>query len=1578
MTEIKGQYLYNLKTGQTIGRNKDDVKTSEDKNQYSVNGVKHNWETYQLLNDISNVIDYDYGTVEDLRLSQIVQLFAQGDMTVDELQIGLKSKKIADINITENDGTTTVTFTYEGKKYTLKCSTDAAKSQIDDVKDDATKNVTIEGGTTTPTTPDSRALSQDEFEAKKNNSRYYGYDGEKKDVSINNTVDIIYPASNQPDMVYGASLPMLDQEPCAYEIDKSDVYRDETDWAASYSYLADITTAILDKLGVKYENRYDSTLVIFDLSKEQKEYVNSHPGDFYGIKFNLDDTGLYLGSYYDLYCYSKMGVSAEETYWSQVDKFSKSLQQTQGANMMTTPECNGDTVTFTDDSIEMIKEMLMKGRGCDNEHHAYNKNEYGFVQMLGLNQNSSEEEIRQKIADFCYKAGSTDGKTILVEDYYNALAEAKVGISGGSLSNLDLEIPLTYDEISRNINNALYLKIEECERLGIDISDLGLTKPSHLIKVNASEAFNETGLMNGGVDDERYSNKYYNDDVTKPEDPWIDVPEDYKSADGDTSGVGYFVCQLKEKYPDIYAKFADIFPEYGNGHGQSRTISVCITNTRYSDNQEFRQLLMNAAGVSQSDIDNIMMMNSEAQKINEKVATALGGVVDGPYVASDIEFDVIDLMNYLLGKNDTGTNYFYASGIVNHTAVTDNKTKTSGIDTNKSVYMMKPEAYAKDYLEQLKEKYPDIYEEYKDTLTALTSDEYFLKTGNIDISFGNSDNELTNVLMKVLNVSKQDLYDASNTSTDTYFVSKEVLYKINDKFQNILGATPQGSDYASKVTISFVKLMNYLLGENGTGTNYFYSSGKLEDSESYSRPTGSGISVDRLGKNTNAQIKAYTQDYMEQLKTKYPEIYAQYKDTLESLAQENIDNSGNGIIIDNKLHGDLLEVIAKVAGVSVKDFDSSSNFDDLWRALKQMGCHGLGFNDYRSMSHNPFYPDQSYMISFDFINVINYLLGDNVNGINYFTSSGEAAQLGSNGSTNTNKNTEDELDKQVREIMRFDGNIQDLDEAGQTHFKNLKAMLAQGAVETDASIEVVSDYDLLKVASKEGEFDKSELSQEIRSYIKELIDPIYLKYYGSRNGDDFVYFKRDYDYDSTGSILYTWKSEKDKQAYVKEVEAVIQKTLEKYSDDLTSISFDGWRVTITTKDDSTYSGAEVIEGVTMVEGGRISFIDDKELAFETPRVYTNPPEILEKNYPEKAPAFHDDIYNFQYEDIDLYKTPWDGVLVDLDGYVFLYDIEKERYVRWTNNVDATALANGDKSALQDFGCFGAFQTGGEEFLIARLVLCNMYGYNLTTASNIFEKDGKYYQYDTRKGAAPSSSEPFATSSAEGFISALTEVEFVGTTTPETKNVTPATQQAPKAVEQPEVVENPVQQSPLISTPETQDEVPEQPVQQTPLISTPETQDEVPEQPVTPVTEEKEVNTDEKEVNTKEEVIAKSEDVLSEMQAAAEKLNLTAAKTTGTYYQFSAQGSYLHVWNPKTKKFKAFSINTRNADGTINQEFTQAGKAVNRTETNVYYEALLEAYKNGYNFTANYPWVCEKDGVYYEYDKEAGCFKKRAD
>lgn len=125
-----------------------------------------------------------------------------------------------------------------------------------------------------------------------------------------------------------------------------------------------------------------------------------------------------------------------------------------------------------------------------------------------------------------------------------------------------------------------------------------------------------------------------------------------------------------------------------------------------------------------------------------------------------------------------------------------------------------------------------------------------------------------------------------------------------------------------------------------------------------------------------------------------------------------------------------------------------------------------------------------------------------------------------------------------------------------------------------------------------------------------------------------------------------------------------------------------------------------------------------------------------------------------------------------------------------------------------------------------------------------------------------------------------------------------------------------------------------------------------------------------------ENLFESSDVLEEMQIAAEKLNLTAAKTQGIYCQYTTQGSYLCIWDPQTKKFKTFPTNVRNADGSISSEFTQSGKALKRTETNLYYEALLEAYKLGLNFTANFPWVCNKDGVYYEFDKNIGEFKKK--
>lgn len=121
-------------------------------------------------------------------------------------------------------------------------------------------------------------------------------------------------------------------------------------------------------------------------------------------------------------------------------------------------------------------------------------------------------------------------------------------------------------------------------------------------------------------------------------------------------------------------------------------------------------------------------------------------------------------------------------------------------------------------------------------------------------------------------------------------------------------------------------------------------------------------------------------------------------------------------------------------------------------------------------------------------------------------------------------------------------------------------------------------------------------------------------------------------------------------------------------------------------------------------------------------------------------------------------------------------------------------------------------------------------------------------------------------------------------------------------------------------------------------------------------------------------IYKIEDCLENMQEAAVKLGLTPSKTQGIYYSYDSNGSYIYIWNPDTNKFQAFNTSAQKNDE-IKAEFSQKGKALERTEKNIYYEALLQAYINGYNFTNKSPWVCEKDGIYYEYDKEEDVFKK---
>ena len=142
MTEIRGKYVYDMVTGKTVGKSCGDIKQDEKQDynyMYARATTAGYWKdtiTYSLLKGVE--CPEQTGTVEQLSFEQIVNLFLQGNMIVDELKIGLEAKGAKDIKVTEKDGMTTVTFQYDNKNYTLQCAADAAASQIDDVTDEIT------------------------------------------------------------------------------------------------------------------------------------------------------------------------------------------------------------------------------------------------------------------------------------------------------------------------------------------------------------------------------------------------------------------------------------------------------------------------------------------------------------------------------------------------------------------------------------------------------------------------------------------------------------------------------------------------------------------------------------------------------------------------------------------------------------------------------------------------------------------------------------------------------------------------------------------------------------------------------------------------------------------------------------------------------------------------------------------------------------------------------------------------------------------------------------------------------------------------------------------------------------------------------------------------------------------------------------------------------------------------------------------------------------------------------------------------------------------------------------------------
>ena len=1290
----------------------------------------------QAVTGNNNSVDFNYEELNKLFIEKGLSALLE---KITELK---NAGLVADIVIeTEADGRTTVTFKADDKEYKFKGAVGDEPQLPSNDSTPKTDNIDNADKTNetdkTNNATDPRALTQDELEARRKNSRYYNYDGPDR-----------RHETDYDEIIVDGVTYRIPLTPNSFS--DSSVFEDVIKEMCNYF---NITPANITKL-------------MNSLTDEQKEYINAHPEKFSGVQIDQYDSAWFgtpemmerhldNGDFYsadEMYyqCVKAFsGYLNEDSDWGPISSYMTSVVPETVSNPTYNVKVNGDSIEFTDKTVKAIMDFLKENA---DKFGSTEKNRYdylgcadaGYCKMLGLTPDDTEATIWQKINDFCYKYGSTDGKSMLMEDYYNACAENQtVSFSNSNYPNTSIA---TYETCQKVVNyNAETIRSESKE---------------------AKSKYTNVDGTTADVEVDNYS-------------PSMAVGGISTDSDEDTAFKA-----LKEKYMQELADRIKSSNGYNQVHaGWFQTGDIPIY-----------------ALVDVDDNGNITL--------SENAKTYLKNYLQSLANAEKADIELYDKNIELLRANGSSVDSVYTQCAQKEFL---------------ELFGLSAIPYGGDY-----KNHPQM--------------EAWI--GNIE-SIANDDSKIEQLL--------------------TTFLSS-------------IGSTD---------------------GKTTTLENYYDT---LANNGIYEHLTTYGQS--KTTYKTNAEIEALAKNgaegsYLESLKQKYPEIYQEYGYYI----QDSYDTYNGVIRFDTYIDSDG-EDEAPALGAENRAFQY------LWAkgpALLAAGVvDGDSFTEQRrkltELAQKMGAIQDGPAVNIDIKDMMNYLLGDNAEGVNYFDKYIQNRNAKAISLSNTKLET-----------VQQNPNIE-VERSGDAY-----------------SNDYWETYGVSNASESESKNNQAKVD-EIKTYIKSLLDPIYAKYYVTKGDsyENFVIGESGWSNPDSGDfshIAYSWKDETTKQAFVKEVEEAVKQALAKYSDSITNISFDGQRVIFSTVYDENIDAKKIdnVSGVNYNRGNEVqgdiyirgyanvatAKVDaaEFEAAVDTTINYTNTPKIISNNFPEGAPS--------NVDGKEVVKTAWEGIYATSDSSkVYLWDAKAQKYLEINGGTSQAAemFAQGDSTELPFIGGTTGSPTVSnyQNYEVNQILLSLVYGYNRTDDPTIFEKDGKYYQldYGTKRHKE----------GLEGYKDSLREMTFANnsTVTAQAKNA-PSNTVENNTVDKTEVVDKPT-----------------------------------------------------------EEIIYKSDEVVTEMQAAAEKLNLTSAKTTGTYYQFSEQGTYLYVWNPENKKFKAFSINTRNTDGSINKEFTQAGKAINRTETNIYYEALLEAYKNGYNFTANYPWVCEKDGVYYEYDKENGCFKKRAE
>lgn len=108
-------------------------------------------------------------------------------------------------------------------------------------------------------------------------------------------------------------------------------------------------------------------------------------------------------------------------------------------------------------------------------------------------------------------------------------------------------------------------------------------------------------------------------------------------------------------------------------------------------------------------------------------------------------------------------------------------------------------------------------------------------------------------------------------------------------------------------------------------------------------------------------------------------------------------------------------------------------------------------------------------------------------------------------------------------------------------------------------------------------------------------------------------------------------------------------------------------------------------------------------------------------------------------------------------------------------------------------------------------------------------------------------------------------------------------------------------------------------------------------------------------------------------AEAKELGLTPSDRDGAYLKETAFGTFLYVWDPETEEFKEFPAGE---EGDEECDFTTSGNVIDRTNDKaVEADARIALQEAGLNVVPGEPFIAEKDGTYYEYNKENGKFEE---